>query len=201
MAHAWQEIVRTQNALIASALYLLQTTADGYWHLSVDILKSKMRPGTKPTTAHHCLRLYSYGDPSDPLVSAFFFLRRRMKNGNADAPGLWANCLAVGAKDTAAGGLSSDDLRDALNEVCLTMKALAPAMAIEIMHLPPKPNVKPKNLQDVFEEMHRNAQPPKKKPRFDDKGTLDLGFPWVPNDSAGNEVLKTFVWLEIVPKT
>ena len=70
------------------------------------------------------------------------------------------------------------------------------------MHLPPSPVFKIENIKDVFAELHRNAQPPKKKPRFNDKGTITLGNPWVPLDANGNEVfMRIRVWLQYVPKT
>jgi hypothetical protein len=200
MAHAWQEINKNETARIDAALALLKATANGYAHLTYAIVNPKLQPGSQPVTTLHCLRLYSYGDPLAPLVSAFFFLRRRKKQGGPDAPGQWAYCLTVGAKDTTNGGLTAAELRDALNDVCLTVKALAPAVKREVMHLPPKPAFLCQNLEDVFDEMHRNAQPPKKKPRFEVNGTITLGSPWVPKDSSGNEVLLNFVWLDIVEK-
>ena len=198
---AWQPIGQQDTGSIQAALALLQATMDGYAQMTVPILQGKMQPGKNPPTQYFCLLLYSYGNPLNPLVSAFFFLRRRKKNGNPDAPADWAYCLTVGAKDTVDGGLSSDDLRDALNDVCLTVRALAPAMELEVMYLPPSPVFKIQNLKDVFAELHLNAKPPKKKPRFNDKGTITLGYPWVPLDANGNEVFMQFVWLQIVLKT
>ena len=198
---AWQKIVQADSASIQSALTLLQATMSGYELVTVPILQGKMQDGTNPTTHHHTLHLFSYGDPSDPRVSAFFFLRRRRQNGNADAPGQWAYCLTVGAKDTANGGLSSDKLRDALNEVCLTMKnSVAHGMELDVMHLHPTPSINPQNLKDVFAELHSNAVPPKKIPRFNDMGSITLGHPWVPLDANGNEVFQQFVRLQVMPK-
>jgi hypothetical protein len=198
---AWQKILQADSASIQYALTLLQATMSGYELVKVPILQGKMQDGTNPMTKHHALHLFSYGDPSDPQVSAFFLLRRRRNKGSADAPGQWAYCLTIGAKDSANGGLSSANLRDALNEVCLTMQnSVAHGMELEVMHLPPMPGINPQNLQDVFTELHSNAVPPKKIPRFNDMGAITLGYPWVPLDATGNEVFKQFVRLQIMPK-
>jgi hypothetical protein len=205
MVQFWQEIVKDELTYITPALALLRNTTNGYAGTTEAILNDKLQP-PKPSpddpnsnTANHCLRLWSYGDRRNPLVSAFFFLRRRQKKGHADASGLWANCLTVGVQDVTAGGLSKDDLIDALNEVCGLMNDFDPAIKLELMYLDPLV-LRPQNLKDAFAQMFRNAQPPKRKPRFEDKGTITLGLPWVPEDSAGNEVFMDFKWLLIVPK-
>ena len=195
----WKEIFKEQTDEIGSALSLLQDTAPHYYdHLTKDILKGKLKQATQNGTELWSLRLYSYGDdPLHPLVSAFFFLRRRKKVCNPshpnppDPPGLWAYCLTVGAKDSDEGGLSSGALRDALNDRCRVIKKYHPVC--EIMHLLDGPIIKPDNRTAVFAELHTNSQPPK----FKDKGTIELGFPWVPLVN-GQEVLKTFKWLEII---
>jgi hypothetical protein len=205
MADLWREIMKDET-LVAPAFALLKSTIDGYDLLTEGILNSKMQPPTpsqndpNSNTAHHCLRLWSFGDDlADPLVSAFFFLRRRKSQGNADAYGLWAHCLTVGAKDRSAGGLTKNQLLDALNIVCGYVHDLDHAMKIEVMHLNTL-TIHSQNLQDAFDQMHQNAQRPKRKPRFENKGTIRLGFPWVPKDAGGNEVFMDFVWLLVVPK-
>jgi hypothetical protein len=205
MAQVWREILQGEMPFITPALVLLKASVNGYDLFTEAILNDKMQPPAPSTadpnsnTTNHCLRLWSYGDPKNPQVSAFFFLRRRKSKGKADAPGLWANCLTVGAKDTHPDGLTKDQLINALNEVCGYMKDLDEAMKIEIMHLPTLV-ITPQNLIDAFAQMKANSQPPKTKPRFEDNGTIRLGFPWVPKDAAGNEVFMNFVWLLVVPK-
>jgi hypothetical protein len=195
---AWDEI--KQGGEIGAALALLQATSPGhYTHLTVDILNSKLKSVTQNGDPLWALRLYSYGDLGDPLVSAFFFLRRRKKVGDPHHPdgpdpsGQWAYCLTIGAKDTDDGGLTSDALRDALKDRCLHVKDKYHRPR-EVMHLPGGPFIKPDNLKQVYAELRTNSQPPK----FMDKGPIKLGFPWVPLDASSNEVLKTFEWFEII---
>jgi hypothetical protein len=205
MAQSWQEIQQGDTASIHAAYALLKDTIDGY-DLTESNLNNKMqKPKHDPhdpnaDTDNHSLHLWSYGDPVlpliHPLVSAFFFLRRRRSKGKSDGKERWANCLTVGAKDTPAG-LPKDQLLGALNEVCLKMGAKG--LKLEVMHLQTL-KIKAQNLKDVFDQMYKNAQPLKTKPRFEDQGTITLGSPWVPDDGAGNQVLKDFVWLLIVPK-
>jgi hypothetical protein len=208
MVQSWQEIDQGDTDSIRAAYALLKDTIGAYDLTETNLNNKMQKPKHDPNdpnadTAHHCLRLWSYGDPVlpqiHPLVSAFFFLRRRRSKGNADAAGLWANCLTVGAKDTSAGGLTKDQLLDELNVVCGYMKDLDEGMKLEVMHLQTL-KIKPQNLKDVFDQMHKNAQPPKTKPRFEDQGKIKLGYPWVPYDNAGNQVFMDFVWLLIVPK-
>jgi hypothetical protein len=193
---AWQKINQGQPG-IGPALTLLQNTADGYGHLTETILNNKMQDCTKHPHHYYCLHLWSYGSTSDPTVSAFFFLRRRMQKGDPQQESLWAYMLSIGAKDSDNGGLSPSALRDALNDVSLNeMKPLAPAVKRELMHLPPKPGLKPKNLQQVYDELVWNAHPPKKNPRLEYKGIVTLGSPWVPMVS-GTEVFHDFMWFEV----
>jgi|GEM_PF-2976698 len=205
MALSWQEIQKGDATYISLAFALLKSTINGYDQIPEAILIHKMQPpgpsenDPNSNTANHCLRIWSYGDRLNPLVSAFFFLRRRKKQGNADAPGLWANCLTVGAKFGTADSLSKDELIGALNEVCCLMRDLDEAIKIEVMQ-PQSLVISARNVQDAFDQMRQNAQPPKTKPRFEEKGTITLGYPWVPNDSNGNEVSMDFVWWLVVPK-
>ena len=102
---AWQEIRQGEDGIIGKAIELLQKTSPGsYEHLSVDKLNAKLTAVRRPPEPDglHALRLYSFGDSSVPLVSAFFFLRRRKSVGSPnhpgfplgpDAPELWAYCL------------------------------------------------------------------------------------------------------------
>lgn len=203
---AWNLVDRTDTDSITDAIALLQKTSTGYGDMTVKLLKNKMKkPKDDPddpnaNTNHHCLRLYNYEDDQSEklLVSAFFFLRRRKKEGDSDPKTDWGGCLTVGAEDAgAAGGLTSDQLRDALNAVCKTVMPDAPSL--EVMHLPPAPAFSPKNLQAVFTELRQNAQQnPPIEPRLEHIGMITLGYPWVPKDINGKEVLMDFMRLKIV---
>jgi hypothetical protein len=204
---AWNPVSKQDTATIKDSIVLLQKTSLGYGNMTVTLLKNKMQQphndasDPNANTSHHCLRLYAYTDKSKLLVSAFFFLRRRKQKGKSDPKADWGGCLTVGAEDTgAAGGLTSDDLRDALNDVCKTVSPLAPNL--EVMHLPPTPAFSPQNLKKVYDELRQNAQSlPMKLPRLEDSGQpIKLGYPWVPKDLNGNEVFFDFVRLKIVTK-
>lgn len=200
MANEWHQICNTDDNAVASALGLLQASAEGYGRLETIPLLRKMRPGEFPKTKKFCLRLFSYvGEEEnleDPLVSAFFFLRRRRKMGPPDPRGLWAYCLSVGAKKEADGGLDKDELKTVLNEVCLIMQSIDRGTELQVMHAQDGPPFYDDNhnLRDAFNELRDAADPPKLIDH-PTRPTIDVNRPW--SYSQGEE---TLTWLKIIPR-
>ena len=123
-SNVWTRLTETDYLPLAAALFLLQRTFGDrqYGHLSVDHLIRKIRAtedGSSSST-NKVLAVWSYGPKDDPVISLFFFLRRRHTTSGNDEP--WAYCLTGGAKPEGAGGLSAADLRAETGRGCAKMR-------------------------------------------------------------------------------
>jgi hypothetical protein len=199
MANVWTELSNLDEDALGFALSLLQRSLDGYSGLSLLVLQRKMRPVEKPPgTRLFCLRVFSYGEPAnlnDPLVSAFFFLRRVHRPMGENKP--WAYCLSVGAKAETNHGLDPAGLRSALVNICNRMRPLAHPAKLEVMHASPVPSFKVDNLVSVFGTVSTNTNPPmlRKHMTPGPNSTEEMIIVEAPWTQLPDETLK---WLEIV---
>jgi len=184
-APAWTNISDNQYLPLATALFLLQQTFEDwqYGHLSVEHLRKKiLEIDTAPnSTTNQLLYVWSYGALRDPLLSAFFFLRRRHKATGSQPK---AYCMTVGAKSTGNDALSAAEIRTALAAVCKKMRiVLVPNLPLEVMHTDALPNFKDPNgnLATAFNNAIPNNSAP---PHLESKGTIDVEPRTAWSDSA-----------------
>jgi len=190
---AWTAIPNNRYAPLAMGLLLLQKTFDDwqYAYLSVGDLRDKMLgPDSQHPNRKVVLHAWSYGPLDDPLISAFFFLRRRHKKVDPQAPR--AFCMTVGAKPIADGGLAANDLRRELGTVCSLMRPIANAQTalVEVMHAAARPNFRHPNgnLATAYDDATgSNAVVPKLVSK---QAQIDVELAWA-------ETLTSLTWWNI----
>ena len=146
-APTWTKISQNEFLPIAMNLLLLQKTFDDwqYGYLSVGDLHDKMGPTAEHPNRKRVLHIWAYGPTDDPIISVFFFLRRKHKKNDTQAP--IAYCMTVGAKPLNNGGLSAVDLRREIGVACGLLRPIAnnDGAAIEVMHAGNRPNFRHPN--------------------------------------------------------